>query len=159
MRGLVPIQAFGQTPNFVGKFIGVVNADLQSNICFLSVEGAFAVLGSYGTVLILVVGMELGAATIREHILFGVQVLFIHRMILIIQYFLRQLITIEGLMICEERALTMVDLPSEKELFAEGDEHLQWAEAPSLQLKGLSLRYRPELPLVLHDICFSIGPK
>ena len=159
MRGLVPIQAFGQTPNFVGKFIGVVNADLQSNVCFLSVERAFAVLGSYGTVLILVIGMELGAATIREHILFGVQVLFIHRMILIIQYFLRQLITIEGLMICEERALTMVDLPSEKELFAEGDEHLQWAEAPSLQLKGLSLRYRPELPLVLHDICFSIGPK
>ena len=62
-------------------------------------------------------------------------------------------------MICEERAFTMVDLPSEKELFAEGDEHLQWAEAPSLELKGLSLRYRSELPLVLNDICFSIGPK
>ena len=96
-----------------------LDTSLEGGICYIIIERAFGVFISYSAIIILVLGMELGAAAINEHnsILFGVQILYTYRMVQVVQFFLRQLITMEALMISVERTNAMTSLPSEKELF------------------------------------------
>jgi ATP-binding cassette subfamily C (CFTR/MRP) protein 1 len=40
----------------------------------------------------------------------------------------------------------------------EEDRHVEWPEFSSIEFKELSLRYRPELPLILKRLDLSIPP-
>ena len=123
MRGIIPIQAFGQTGRFINNFINSLNMSLEGSICFIILERSFGVFVYYGTVIILLLGMELGAIGINStnSILFGVQILYLFRMSQTIQFFLRQLITIEGLMISVERTSLVTQLPPESQLYSHYD--------------------------------------
>ena len=66
MRGLIPIHVFQQRMRFIEKFIKTLNIALRGNICFISLERSFGVIVYYGTVLILLLGMELAAVNINE---------------------------------------------------------------------------------------------
>ena len=124
MRGLIPIHAFQQRMRFIEKFIKTLNIALRGNICFVSLERSFGVTVYYVTVLILIIGMELAAININEEnsYQYGVQILFLIRMVLVVQILLRQIITGESLMISSERALILANLPSEKGLTTTYDE-------------------------------------
>ena len=148
MRGLIPLHQFNQLHNYTAKFIESLNASLDGAICFISLERVFGITIEYGTITLLVIGMELGAATIDKDnpILFGVQVLYFSRMIQVIQTLLRQIITMQGLMISAERSFEIVSLPQEKELETSYDEehgiNNKWSKGRDMELKNLSLRYQ-----------------
>ena len=60
-RGLVPLKIYGQISRFTENFIKSLNICLEASICFIILERAFGVFVYYGTVIILLLGMELGA--------------------------------------------------------------------------------------------------
>lgn len=58
-----------------------------------------------------------------------------------------------------ERVGTYIDLPSEGPSIIEGSRPPPgWPSAGSIQFENVVLRYRPELPPVLHGISFTISP-
>ena len=89
---------------------------MEGNIAFISLERIFATLIYYVTTVILTAGIELGATKINHYngAQFGVQVLFILRLLHSVQYLLRQIINSESLMISAERAFQITELPPEK---------------------------------------------
>ena len=123
MRGIIPIQTYGQVKRFTNNFIDSLNISLEGSICFIIIERAFGVFVYYVTVLILLAGMELGAIGINStnSILYGVQILYIFRLSQVIQLFLRQLIIMEGLMISAERTSLISSLPPENQLYTQYD--------------------------------------
>ena len=105
MAGLIPIQKYGQRSRIITKFMSLLNSSTSGNIGFITIERTFGFIVFCVTVTILIVGMEFGATRITKEnaALYGVQVLFIFRLSISIQYMLRLLITCEGLMISTER--------------------------------------------------------
>ena len=116
MRGLIPIQKYGQRNRIVKKFIDSLNSSTSGNIGFVTIERTFGFIVFTVTIIILIMGMELAATqvTTKTAALYGVQILFMYRLSISIQHLLRLIINCEGLMISTERTFKIAELPSEK---------------------------------------------
>ena len=112
MRGLVPIQALQQTERFTQKMIELLDTSLRGTVCMTMVERFFAFSIQSVTVLLLIIGMELAVGNLNENnsIQFGVQILFIFRMIQAIQLLIKQIITCQTYMINFERVNAIIQL-------------------------------------------------
>ncbi len=75
------------------------------------------------------------------------------------QWAVRQSAEVVNQMVSVERVLEYGDLPSEGALKLDSDEALTkngWPTAGAIQVQDLSARYRPNLPLSLENVSFSI---
>jgi hypothetical protein len=76
-----------------------------------------------GGVVLVAIGMEVGIhqSSIADSGLYGVTVIFLVQFSELLQWFLRQTITVESLMLSSERAFQIINLPSEKALRTDYD--------------------------------------
>jgi ATP-binding cassette subfamily C (CFTR/MRP) protein 4 len=89
-----------------------------------------------------------------------------------LQYFLKQIITVESIMVSSERAMFITKLTPEAELRTKYDESIVelndeiksdgevetlWPMIADIMMNNFSLRYRSDLPLVLKNIDIKIN--
>jgi ATP-binding cassette, subfamily C (CFTR/MRP), member 4 len=75
------------------------------------------------------------------------------------QWCVRQSAEVVNQMVSVERVLAFGHLQSEAELLKESDKKIiaaGWPQKGSIDVSGLSIRYRPSLPLALDNVSFSI---
>jgi ATP-binding cassette subfamily C (CFTR/MRP) protein 1 len=66
---------------------------------------------------------------------------------------------LESQMVAVERIKTYATMPQEAAHFTDHDPPSSWPHSGAIELRGVSLRYRPETPLVLQGVDLSIPPR
>ena len=77
----------------------------------------------------------------------------------IFQWTVRQSAEVVNQMVCVERVSEYSNLPPEAPLHSDVDtshETSHWPQTGSIEVKNLSVRYRPSLPLCLNKVSFNI---
>lgn len=152
-----------------------MNRSTKAAISFDLVSRGFGFFESIFGLVLMFVGMNIGVSQCSSTSsgLFGVTVIFGFSFCDMFQWFLRQIITTESLMLSYERASQITVLEPEKQLRTQydgeaglaeevaaaredRDVHTVWPENPLLQLTNLSARYKPELPLVVKEINLKV---
>lgn len=100
-----------------------LNESFKANISFWNISRAFGVYINYLTSVFLIIGWIIGIAVVTPETagLYGVSVLFLLQMSDILQYFLRQLISLESTIVSVERTFVICDLPHEGQLRTDYD--------------------------------------
>lgn len=102
----------------------------RSNICYKICGRGFGTYVSYFSIVILIVGYMAGVynATPETAGLYGVSVVFLVQINDYLQWFLRQIIVMESIMVSVERSKRIVNEPSEKALRTDYDKEIGLAE-------------------------------
>ncbi|KAG8803549.1 hypothetical protein FRC16_004675 [Serendipita sp. 398] len=74
-----------------------------------------------------------------------------------ILFLVRRFVSLEQSMVAVERVKEFSELEQEPPEFLEPRPPASWPSSGSIEVEGLSVRYAPELPDVLHDLTFSIN--
>lgn len=89
--------------------------------------------------------------------IFGLSLTMLLQLSGLFQWAVRQSAEAVNLMVAVERVSEFGSLPTEAPLLLEGDKaHSNWPNLGSIEVKNLSVRYRPSLPLSLKNISFKI---
>ena len=175
ISGLVQIRTYGRRRSLLQQFAQTMNRSTKAAISFDLVSRGFGFYEAFIGLVLIFVGMNIGVSQAGStgNGLFGVTVIFLFNFGDSFQWFLRQIITAESLMISYERANQVTGLEPEKALRRDYDRragleeevlaaeedrdvHTAWPEEPSLEFRNLSARYKPGLPLVLKDLSFTV---
>lgn len=118
VTGLVQIRIFNRRFALLKDFANKVNDSLRATLSFWILSRAFGVFINYFAIVIMVAGWLIGIINITPEKagLYGVSVVFLIQISDYLQWFLRQLITLESLMVSVERTFQITELPCEKEL-------------------------------------------
>ncbi len=162
IAGVRVIQAFGQEEATQERFNTVNEANRDANIGAVSLSFVFLpaieFLGVVSTAIVLWFGGRMAVAGTGE-VTLGVLVAFLSyvtRFFQPVQELSRMYTTLQSAMAGGEQVLNLLDTPP------------QVVDAPGaiemppivgqVTLEGVSFRYRPDLPDVLHDICLTLEP-
>lgn len=175
ISGLVQIKTYNRRRSLIHQFSQIMNRSTKAAISFDLVSRGFGFYEAFIGLVLIFVGMNIGVSQSgsTSNGLFGVSLIFLFNFGDLFQWFLRQIITTESLMISYERANQITGLAPEKELRTDYDRragleeevaaaeedrdvHTVWPEEPSLEFKNLSARYKPGLPLVIKDLSFTV---
>jgi ATP-binding cassette subfamily C (CFTR/MRP) protein 4 len=168
---LTQIATFATRRQRLEKFARAADLSTKTNISFNVVSRGFGVYVSYVSSLILIIGFFIGVHFIAPADAgnYGVTIILLTSISDYLQYFLKQIITVESIMVSSERAMLITKLTPEADLRTHYDEEVGlseevakeevetlWPTIAGLMMTNFSLRYREELPLVLKDIDFTI---
>jgi ABC-type multidrug transport system fused ATPase/permease subunit len=124
LNGLVQIRIYGRRKHLISKFTRIINSSTKASIAFDIVSRGFGFYVFFlGGTLLMAIGMEVGiqqTSSINSG-LYAVTVIFLVQFSELLQWFLRQTIAVESLMLSSERAFQIIDLPSEKALRTQYD--------------------------------------
>ena len=112
---LTQIRIYGRRLSLLKEFVEAISNTLKINIQFWNVNRVYAVYISYFSVLIIIVGFLLGianiigedAATVQ---LYLVSVIFFISFNEFLNFFLRQFIQLESIMVSSQRSLSIIEL-------------------------------------------------
>lgn len=123
ISGLIQIRIYGRRFKLLQEFADKVNDSLRANLCFWMLSRAFGVLVDYFVIVIMIAGWVLGIKLVTPETagLYGITVVFLIQINDYLQWFLRQLITLESMMVSVERTFQIAELPSEKPLVTDYD--------------------------------------
>ena len=115
--GLVSLRIYHQKANDLKKFAKRVNQSFQANISFWFVSRIFGLYLSYVSNLIVLFGLLLGLYWLSRDDgtdigLYGVSAVFLIQINDLTQWFLRQLLSFESLMVSAERSFKITKLQS-----------------------------------------------
>lgn len=159
-----------------------VNRSVRANHSFWFASRIFGSWTSYVSVLICGVGFFVGIVYIDNGGLYGISIVFLLQVSDYIQWFLRQIINMESIMVSVERSFGIANLPSEAPLRTDYDKGIGFAEEireeeevlahhgepqqikqtvwpnnASIEFKNFTMKYRKNLDPVLRDLTFRIG--
>ena len=124
---MVQIRIYGRRKNLINKFTKLINNSTKASIAFDVVSRGFALYIFFlGGIILMAIGMEVGiqqSSSINSG-LYGVTVIFLIQFSELLQWYLRQAITVESLMLSSERAFQIINLPSEKALRTDYDNQI-----------------------------------
>lgn len=124
LNGLIQIRTYVRRKTLMEQFTKLINNSTKASIAFDVVSRGF---GFYtfllGGVVLVAIGMEVGIqqSSSTNGGLYAVTVIFLVQFSELLQWFLRQTITVESLMLSSERAFQIINLPSEKALRTDYD--------------------------------------
>ena len=113
LSGLVQIRIYGRRKNLISKFTKLINDSTKAAIAFGIVSRGFGFYVFFlGGIVLMAIGMEVGIqhSSSIDGGLYGVIVIFLILFSELLQWFLRQAITIESLMLSSERAFQIINL-------------------------------------------------
>ncbi|WRT69592.1 uncharacterized protein IL334_006581 [Kwoniella shivajii] len=159
LSGLAVIRAFGQQNNFQRRLQEAINREQQAYILTVTCRFWLSVrLDLMSQTIILLIGI-IGVVN-RETVSpekFGVVLTYALSTAYIFTLFVGLWAECEQEMNCVERLNHYNTLSSEAPaLFPSDPDTSEWPSNGSLVFKDVSLRYRPELPLVLKELSFTI---
>ena len=178
VSALIQIRLFNRRKGLLQEFSHFVDQSYRATVNFWICSRAFAICISFVSGLVLLIGFVIGVRNIEANGdnesrnllagLYGASVLFMIQINEFVQFFLRQIISMEGIIVSVERAYMIKNLPPEKALRNAYDEthHISevgdgsgeaWPKEATVRVENFSMRYRPELPLVLKGVSFHIG--
>lgn len=101
ITGLVQIRIFGRRMTLLKEFSKAVNNMTRSNLCYWICSRAFGTYVSFFSIFILIIGYMLGVlnSTPETAGLYGVSVVFLVQINDYLQWFLRQIIVMESIMV------------------------------------------------------------
>lgn len=166
IAGVRVIQAFGQESTSQERFNQINEANREANIQAMTLSFIFLpaieFLGVLSTAIVLWFG---GRAVGAEEVTLGVLVAFLSyvtRFFQPVQELSRMYTTMQAAMAGGEQVLNLLDTVPEIEDAPDAAEMPLLSGAgiapPRVVLEGVSFRYRPELPEVLHKINLTIEP-
>lgn len=183
ISGLIQIKILNRRLQLLQQFAVKLNNSFKASISFWNLERAFGVNLNLVAAIVMIVGWVIGIAVIDPDntALYAVSVVYLIQITEYLQTFMRQIISLESIMVSVERTLNIANLPSEKPLRTDYDEKNQiyslgeeteeggktkqeakqqkWPERQTIKLENFSMRYRSDLPLVLRKINIQIKEK
>jgi ATP-binding cassette subfamily C (CFTR/MRP) protein 4 len=101
ISGLIQVRLFGRRKTLLQEFSDAVNAMTRSNICYWNCSRGFGTYVSYFSILTLIIGYLIGVynSTPQTAGLYGVSVVFLVQINDYLQWFLRQIIVMESIMV------------------------------------------------------------
>ncbi|TLN10371.1 ABC transporter ATP-binding protein, partial [bacterium] len=161
ISGVRVIQAFGQESTSQERFNQVNEANRDANISAMNLSFIFLpaieFLGVLATVIVLWFG---GQAVTRQVVTLGTLVAFLSyvtRFFQPVQELSRMVTTLQTAMAGGEQVLRLLDTAPEVQ-DRPGARELTLVGKPTITFEGVSFRYRPGLPEVLHDLNLTIRP-
>jgi ATP-binding cassette subfamily C (CFTR/MRP) protein 4 len=177
VSGATQVKIYGQTERMNAKMSSIINSSIRVNHSFWFASRVFGSLTSYTSVIICGVGFFVGVSQIENGGLYGISIVFLLQVSDYLQWFLRQIINMESIMVSVERGFAVANLESEAPLRTEYDMsigfkdeiekeeqgvHISpektsvWPINASVEFKNFTMRYREKLDPVLHGISFRI---
>jgi ATP-binding cassette subfamily C (CFTR/MRP) protein 4 len=152
-----------------------INDSMRANNSFWFASRVFGVYITYVSVLIASIGIFVGIKTATDPGIYGVAIVFILQLVDFIQWLLRQMITMESIMVSVERAFLIAHLPNEGPLRTDYDETIgfkaeieaekneeenvpktDWPKEATIELRNFTMRYRKDFNPVLKQLNFLI---
>lgn len=101
ISGLVQIKIFGRRFFLLQEFSDKINHSFRGNICFWNLSRAFGANINYFSILIMWIGWIIGIAVVTPETagLYGVSVVFLIQISDYLQWFLRQIINLESMIV------------------------------------------------------------
>ena len=116
MNGIIHYRIYGTENKMAKNMQRTINDSMRcSNTCAFS-QRIFGVYIGYVTVIIIAIGIFIGIKFVPDAGLFGLLIGFSLEFVDFLQWFFRQMINIENMMVSVERAFEVSNLPSEGEL-------------------------------------------
>jgi len=111
ISGLVQIRIFGRRTSLLRDFTKAVNNMTRASLCYWNCSRGFGAYVSYFSIIVLIIGYMIGVynSTIETSGLYGVSVVFLVQINDYLQWFLRQIIVMESVMVSVERAKLLID--------------------------------------------------
>lgn len=110
------------------KMSECINKSVRANHSFWFASRVFGSWTSYVSVLICGVGFFIGVKYIESGGLYGISIVFLLQVSDYLQWFLRQIINMESIMVSVERSFAISNLPSEAPLRTDYDKAIGFAE-------------------------------
>ena len=106
ISGLIQIRVFKQRGRLLAEFAHKVNESLRANLCFWILSRAFGAFVNYLAIIVMTVGWMIGIIEVSPENagLYAVSVVFLIQISDYLQWFLRQLVVLESLMVSVERS-------------------------------------------------------
>lgn len=101
ISGLVQIKIYNRRYQLLQEFAQRINNSLRANICFWNLSRAFGSNINYVSVIIMWIGWIIGIIFVKPETagLYGVSVVFLIQVSDYLQWFLRQIISLESLVV------------------------------------------------------------
>jgi len=121
--GLVQIRTYGRRKNLISQFTKLINKSTKAAFSYDIVSRAFAFYVTVIGIILMAIGMEVGIqqSTPLNYGLYGMTVVFLIGFTELLNWNLRQMNSVESLMLSSERAFQIINLKSEKPLRTEYD--------------------------------------
>lgn len=118
ISGLIPIRIYNRRLALLKEFAIKLNEACRGNICFWNLSRAFGANLNYASIIVIIIGWIIGIAVVNPSTagLYGVSVIFLIQISDYLQWFLRQIINLESMIVSVERTFIITDLPPEKDL-------------------------------------------
>jgi ATP-binding cassette subfamily C (CFTR/MRP) protein 4 len=160
------------------KMSGINNSSTRANHSFWFATRVFGSVASCMSIIVCGIGFFVGISQIGDAGLYGMSIVLLLQVSDYIQWFLRQIINAESIMVSVERGLALANLESEAPLRTEYDKSIGfreeiekeeqgvhvspermsvWPANASVEFKNFTMRYREKLDPVLHGISFKIA--
>ena len=106
ITGLIQIRVFRQRARLLAEFAHQINQSLRANLCFWILSRAFGAFVNFFAIIIMTVGWIIGIIQLTPENagLYAVSVVFLIQISDYLQWFLRQLVVLESLMVSVERS-------------------------------------------------------
>lgn len=114
--GSTQVRIYGQTEEMQGRMSKAVNRSIRANHGFWFASRAFGVYASYVSVAVCAVGFLAGISEITNGGLYGMTIMYLTTVSDMTQWFLRQMITTESMMVSVERGFGIANLEPEAPL-------------------------------------------
>ena len=111
ISGLVQVRIFGRRTSLLNDFTKAANSLTRASLSYWNCSRGFGAYVSYFSIIVLIIGYMIGVynATIETAGLYGVSVVFLVQINDYLQWFLRQIIVMESVMVSVERAKLLVN--------------------------------------------------
>jgi len=162
LEGSTSIRVFHQDPNFVRRFMDIVDVNSSALLNYVSVQRWLSVrmevLGSLviltTSVMVVCLNERLGTSAG----LAGLLIVWGSNFTITLNFLVQTFSDTEAAITAIERVDAMAELPTEKAMETPKELQLppEWPQNGSLEFRNVSLRYREGLPLALNDLSFSI---
>lgn len=162
LEGSTSIRVFQQDPNFVRRFMDIVDVNSSALLNYVSVQRWLSVrMEALGALVIMTTSVLVVCLNERLQTsagLAGLLIVWSSNFTITLNFMVQTFSDTEAAITAIERVDAMAELPTEKAM--ETPKELQppteWPQSGSLEFRNVSLRYREGLPLALNDLSFSI---
>lgn len=103
VAGAIQVRIYGQTDNTSNKMSRIVNRSAQANHSFWFASRVFGVWTSFVSNLVVAAGIFLGISWVDNAGIYGISIVFVMQVSDYMQWFLRQIINMESIMVSVER--------------------------------------------------------
>lgn len=136
--GATQIRIYAQSHRMNDKMSNCINRSIRANHSFWFASRIFGSWTSYISVLICGIGFFVGVRYIENGGLYGISIVFLLQVSDYMQWFLRQIINMESIMVSVERSVAIANLEPEAPLRTEYDKAIGFAEEINQEEEGLA---------------------